>query len=102
MVEIAPRYDVRIVAAVRALDDRAQPMAETARRVGLVAAQLGLPKPSYVHLRRYIRAHRSQQDAERKAAAEIRSILTDAYVDALRGRRVDPYAIEARVRTIPA
>ena len=57
MVESAPRYDPRILEAVRALDDRGEPMAEIARRVGRVAAEFGLPKPSYVHLRRYLIEH---------------------------------------------
>jgi hypothetical protein len=72
VVEIAPRYDVRILEAVRALDDRTESMAEISRRVGVAAAQLGLPKPSYVHLRRYIVEHR--------------------------GKVVDAYAVADRVR----
>jgi hypothetical protein len=34
VVEIAPRYDRRILEAVRALDDRTESMAEISRRVG--------------------------------------------------------------------
>jgi hypothetical protein len=47
----APRIDTRLVAAVERLDDKHVPIAETNRRVGHVAAQLGLPKPSYEQVR---------------------------------------------------
>jgi hypothetical protein len=98
MVEIAPRYDPRISEAVRALDDRREPIAEISRRVGAAAAQLSLPKPSYVHLRRLIIAHREDQDAERARRAEIRRILGDAYLDLYRGRVVDAYELADRIR----
>jgi hypothetical protein len=97
-VWIAPRYDSRILVAVRALDDRTQPMAEIARRVGAAAAELGLPKPSYVHLRRLILAYREEEDADRRRAEEIRQIAADVYLDLNRGRRVDAYEVEGRIR----
>ncbi len=98
MVEIAPRYDARIRDAVRALDDRAESMAEISRRVGAAAAQLGLPKPSYVHLRRIIVAHREEEDAESRRREEIRRILGDIYLDMYRGRVVDPWDVTQRIR----
>jgi hypothetical protein len=98
VVEIAPRYDRRILEAVRALDDRTESMAEVSRRVGVAAAQLGLPKPSYVHVRRYIVAHRAEEDAERARRDEIRQILYDAYDDFMRSRVVDAYDIAERIR----
>ncbi len=98
MVEIAPRYDRRILEAVRALDDRTESMAEISRRVGVAAAQLGLPKPSYVHLRRFIVAHREEEDAERAPREEIRRILYDAYYDVMRSRVVDAYDVAERIR----
>jgi hypothetical protein len=98
VVEIAPRYDRRLLEAVRALDDRAESMAEISRRVGAAAAQLGLPKPSYVHLRRYIVAHREEEDAERARRDEIRQILYDAHYDFMRSRVVDAYDIAERIR----
>jgi hypothetical protein len=98
VVEIAPRYDRRILEAVRALDDRAESMAEISRRVGVAAAQLGLPKPSYVHLRRFIVAHRVEEDAERVRREEIRRILSDAYYDVMRSRVVDAYEVTERIR----
>jgi hypothetical protein len=98
MVEIAPRYDRRILEAVRALDDREESMAEISRRVGAAAAELGLPKPSYVHLRRYIVAHREEEDAERARRDEIRRILYDAYYDFMRSRVVNAYDVADRIR----
>lgn len=98
VVDLAPRYDPRILAAIAALDDPVEPMAEIARRVGRVAAELGLPKPSYVHLRRYIRAYRTAKDAEVRRRREIRTILEDAYIDAMRGKIVDAYSVAERIR----
>jgi hypothetical protein len=98
VVEIAPRYDPQILLAVRALDDRTEPMAEISRRVGAAAAELGLPKPSYVHLRRLIVAHRDDEDAERRRREEIRKILGDVYFDLYRGRRVNAYHVADRIR----
>ncbi len=73
-------------------------MAEISRRVGVAAAQLGLPKPSYVHLRRFIVAYREEEDAERARREEIRRILYDAYYDVLRSRVVDAYDVAERIR----
>jgi hypothetical protein len=98
MVELAPRYDPRILEAVRALDDRREPMAETVRRVGRVAAELGLPKPSYVHLRRYILEFREERDAERARRQELATILLDTYEDAMNSRLIDPWLVEERIR----
>lgn len=98
MVDVAPRYDPRLLEAVRALDDRGEPMAEIARRVGRVAAELGLPKPSYVHLRRYIIEFRDEQEAERVRRQEVVSILLDTYEDAMTSRRIDPWLVAERIR----
>jgi 23S rRNA maturation-related 3'-5' exoribonuclease YhaM len=98
MVEIAPRYDRRILDAVRALDDRTESIAEISRRIGVAAAQLGLPKPSYVHLRRYIVAHREAEDAERARRDQIRKILWDAYYDFMQSRVIDAYEVAERIR----
>jgi hypothetical protein len=98
VVEIAPRYDARIIEAVGALDDRTVSLAEMSRRVGTAAAQMGLPKPSYVHLRRYIIIHRQAEDTERARREEICRILFDAYLDMLRSRVVNAYDIADRIR----
>ena len=57
----APRYDERILAAARRFDDERQPIAETCRNVGRECDRLGLTRPSYVHLRRFIRAERERR-----------------------------------------
>jgi hypothetical protein len=72
-------------------------MAEISRRVGVAAAQLGLPKPSYVHLRRHIVAYREEEDAERARRDEIRQVLYDAHYDFMRSRVIDAYDIAARI-----
>lgn len=73
-------------------------MAEVSRRVGAAAARFGLPKPSYVHLRRFIVAHREEEDAERARREEIRRILDDVYTDMYRGRLVNAYEVADRIR----
>jgi hypothetical protein len=51
VLSFAPRIDSRLVAAAERLDNPATPIAETNRRVGLVATQLGLFRPSYEQVR---------------------------------------------------
>lgn len=51
MVVIAPRIDPKLVAALVRLDDPKEPIAETNRRLGRLAAELDLPKPSYQQVR---------------------------------------------------
>jgi hypothetical protein len=87
----APRYDARIVDAVRRLDDERVSMAETCRRVGDVAVTLGLPRPSIVHLRRLVRA-------ERERAREIDGLLESLVAEALTGRAPRLVAANAKVR----
>ena len=98
MVRSAPRYDPRIREAVRALDDRRESMAEISRRVGVLAARLGLPRPSYVHLRTIIRDEREKQDRERARREELRAIAADVATDLVLGLRVDAYEVAERVR----
>jgi hypothetical protein len=90
VVPLAPRYSHRIFDAVRALDDPSEPMAETCRRVGVAAERMGLPRPSYSHLRRYIREER-----ERRAA--IRAVLSDAATDLIAGKVPQPYYVLQRL-----
>jgi hypothetical protein len=49
VLHFAPRIDSRLVAAAERLDNETTPIAETNRRVGAVAAELGLLRPSYEH-----------------------------------------------------
>ena len=81
-----------------AVDDTTLPVAETARRVGAVADALGLTRPSYVHVRRYVVAHRQREAAARARRRAIREILVETYVDATTGRRfVDAYELADRL-----
>ena len=98
MVECAPRYDARILEAARVLDDPDEPIAETVRRVGRFAAELGLPKPSYVHVRRFVVDFREEQDRERARRREILSIVLDTYEDAMTSKRIDPWLVAERIR----
>jgi len=51
------------VRAIARVDDPSLPIAETVRRLGLVAEELGVPRPSYVHMRRYVVEHRERPGA---------------------------------------
>ena len=97
MVPAAPRYDPRIRDALRELDDRREPIAETCRRAAAVAEQLGLPRPSYVHMRRLVHAHRLEEDERRERRAAVRRILVDAGVDVVAGRFENAYDVADRV-----
>ena len=79
MAASAPRYDPRVLAAIRRLDDEREAIAETCRRVGEAAELLGLTRPSYVHLRRIVNAERER----RRALEDIRRDVVGA---ALAGR----------------
>jgi hypothetical protein len=71
MTSSAPRYDRRLLKAIRRLDDERLPIAETCRRVGRAAAEMGLPRPSYVHLRRIVVAERELRRARREIASDL-------------------------------
>ena len=79
------------------LDDLGQPMAETCRRVGVVAESLGLFRPSYPHLRRFLVERREEEKAARERRRELLQIAADAYLDAMRGFRVNAYEVAARI-----
>ena len=75
MVPSAPRYPAVFGVLVRELDDPAAPMAETCRRVGSRAQQLGYVRPSLAHLRGLVRAERERRairDARQQLIAEVR------------------------------
>ena len=100
MVPIAPRYDPKILEAVRALDDLSEPMAETARRVGTAAQRMGLIRPTYPHLRRLIRAERALRAAERAQREAMRELVADVVDDFVRGKIVHAYEVADRVADI--
>jgi len=51
VLDFAPRIDSRLVAAAERLDNPTTPIAETNRRIGAIAAELGLLRPSYEQVR---------------------------------------------------
>ena len=81
------------------MDDPSLSIAETVRRLGVVAEELGVPRPSYVHMRLYVADHREREAAARARRQAVRKILFEAYWDATTGRRfVDPYELAARLK----
>jgi hypothetical protein len=98
VVLAAPRYSEPILDAISTLDDREVPIAETCRRVGTVAEKLSLPRPSYVHVRRLIHAHRRREDEERERRAELWRVAADVIYDVHRGVPIDPWKVAERVQ----
>jgi hypothetical protein len=82
----SPRLDTRLVAAAVALDDPSESMAETWRRVGLVAERLDLTRPGYDAIREIVRMSRRRR-------AEVRRSLAPVVTDVLQGR-MSPYDVE--------
>lgn len=77
---------------MRRLDDRHVPIAETCRRVGVVADALGVPRPSYVHLRRLLVAERERADDR----AQVLGEMSRAF---FAGTRIPtPHEVESRRR----
>ena len=60
MLRFAPRLDSRLVDAAERLDARDTAIAETNRRVGLVAEELGVARPSYEQIRVVIQRARER------------------------------------------
>jgi hypothetical protein len=90
----APRYPAALLDAIGRLDDEGVPIAEVCRRIGDHAGELGLTRPSYVHLRRLVRASRERQ----AAVAELRD---QVIADAMAGRVTNPLWLADRVRGLP-
>ena len=58
MTRSSARVDSRLLAALIRIDDADRPMAETYRRLGLVADALGVTRPSYERVRQLLHEHR--------------------------------------------
>jgi hypothetical protein len=86
-----------VISAVRRLDDPSESIAEICRQVGAEVARHGIPRPSYVHLRRLIKA-------ERLRRRELEGIARDIVTDAARGLapRVDLAVGRAREARLTA
>ena len=93
-----PRYDERVLEAIRVLDRRDRPIAETCREVGGRAAELGLPRPSYVHVRRLVHLARARENAESERREATRALAADVATRLAVGRYVDVYAASDRLR----
>jgi hypothetical protein len=72
----------RLRELVAALDEDDTPVAGTWRLVSETAANLGLPRPSYPHIRRLVQAERRR----RRARAEIRDVVKEAANSIATGR----------------
>ena len=59
---------------------------------------LGLIRPSYSHLRRYVRDERDRADAEAARREAVRELIEDVAVRVLAGRPINPYIVEERLR----
>jgi hypothetical protein len=85
----APRLDSRLIAATGRIDKSSTSIAETYRRVALVAENLGLPRPSYESIRRIahlIRARRRDPGiGEVLLDIDLRRRHSQELVDALAG-----------------
>jgi hypothetical protein len=87
MPPAAPRLDPRLLAALVRLDRHGQVIAETHRRLGAVADELGIPRPSYqqtrvaVHLLRAKKLHPGVGEVLLDIALRVRP--PEAILDAL-------------------
>jgi len=79
----APRIDERLVAALARLDQPGRPIAETHRRVGSVAEELGLSRPSYEQVRVVIHALRARSRGWEVGAALLDVVLRTRPPEAL-------------------
>ena len=88
--------DPRISALVAALDEDGMPAAETCRRVGAAAEEIGLIRPSYQHVRRVVRVERRR----RELRAEARKVLTGAVSTSAAGLAPSVVLVLERLREL--
>jgi hypothetical protein len=74
VVTMAPRISHRVLEEIVRLDSRAQPIAETYRRVAAEAERLGLTRPSYQRIRELV--HESRRIRRGPTAGEIFYAIT--------------------------
>ena len=72
------------------------PAAETCRRVGAVAEEIGLIRPSYQHVRRVVRVERRR----RELRAEARKVLTGAVSTSAAGLAPSVVLVLERLREL--
>jgi hypothetical protein len=61
MPAAAPRISAQLVAVMARIDDGKRPIADTHRRVGIVAEHLGLSRPSYEQVRTIVHLIRAER-----------------------------------------
>jgi hypothetical protein len=85
------------------MDDHRDPIAETCRKVGAEADRLGLTRPSYVHLRRIIRAERERRRELDALTGDIVALLASGRVPRLESvtERVREANLRAERRRVP-
>jgi hypothetical protein len=88
--------DPRFSALVAALDEDDVPAAETCRRVGAAAEEIGLIRPSYQHVRRIVRVERRR----RELRAEARKVLSGAVAASAAGLAPDVVLVLERLREL--
>ena len=88
--------DPRLCALVAALDEEDKPAAETCRRVGAAAEELGLIRPSYGHVRRIVRIERRRQKLRREA----RNVLSGAVSTSAAGLAPSVVLVLERLREL--
>jgi hypothetical protein len=67
MYAAGPRVEERFLEHVVRLDDRSVPMAETYRQIRALAAQMGIPRPSYERVRQHLRSTRLREHERTRA-----------------------------------
>ena len=90
----SPRLDGRLRDAVSQLDDPGCPVAETWRRIGALAEDLGVPRPGYDTVRLLVHEHRRRR-------AEVRELLEPVLADLLQGR-VSAWAVQQLIEAAQA
>ena len=88
--------DPRFSALVAALDQEGVPAAETCRRVGAAAEEIGLLRPSYQHVRRMVRVERRRKELR----AEARRVLTGAVSTSAAGLAPSVVLVLERLREL--
>jgi hypothetical protein len=87
VLAFAPRIPKRLLDALIRLDDRSVPIAETHRRLGERADQMGITRPSYQRIRELVHQIRRIRPARGPARLGLRMALRTR----LRGRALEAF-----------
>jgi hypothetical protein len=89
VLAFAPRYPPELLELIAGLDDGSGSLAETCRRIGGAAENLGLLRPSYVHVRRILLVQREERIRQDELRAAVRQALSDIATSAFSGGSPD-------------